>query len=212
MELENTMDALILVDIQNDFLPGGPLEVPEGDAVVPVANRLLQRFDLAVATRDWHPPDHGSFAANHLGKEPGDTVLLAGLAQHLWPVHCVQNTAGAEFPAQLDTERIDRIVDKGTEPDVDSYSGFFDNGHRRSTGLEDYLRERGVDTVHIAGLATNICVEATALDACQLGFQTFVVEDGCRGIDLEAGDVEKAKQRMRDAGAKLVESSSILDS
>lgn len=204
------MDALLVVDLQNDFFPGGPLGVPEGDLVVPVANRLAEAFSLVVATQDWHPLDHASFAANHEGKQPGDVIELDGLEQFLWPVHCVQETPGAEFHPTLNLGPVDHVVKKGTNPRVDSYSGFFDNGHRVSTGLADYLREHNVARVTICGLAADVCVKFTALDAVKLGFETHVVEDACRGVDLRPGDVDRAFHEMKQAGVQIVESSGIL--
>jgi len=201
------MNALIVVDLQNDFCPGGALPVPEGDRVVAVVNRLQQQFDLVVATQDWHPANHGSFAANHPGKKPGDAVELAGLPQILWPVHCVQGTRGAEFHPQFNTSAIARVFRKGTDPAVDSYSGFFDNGHRNSTGLGEYLRQRGVDCVYVCGLATDYCVKFTALDAVDAGFKTYLIEDACRGVDLRAGDVRQAVEEMRTQGVNLVDTS-----
>lgn len=203
------MKALLLIDIQNDFLPGGALAVPEGDAVIPVANALMPRFDLVVATQDWHPPDHGSFAVNHPGRAVGECIDLHGIRQILWPAHCVQNTPGAELAGALDVGRIDHRVRKGTDPAIDSYSGFFDNGHRRATGLGEYLQERGVGHVYIVGLATDYCVKFTALDARQLGFETSVIEDGCRGIDAAAGDVQCAFAEMRAAGVHVIRSSDV---
>ncbi len=200
------MNALILVDLQNDFVPGGALPVPEGDAVVPVANRVQPRFDLVVATQDWHPPDHGSFAANHPGKKPGDVIEHAGLRQILWPVHCVQNTLGAALLPGLDRSRIARVFQKGDDPNIDSYSGFFDNGRRKATGLGGFLRQRGVTRVYVMGLATDYCVKFTALDARELGFETLLIEDGCRGVNLNPGDVERAVREMRAAGVSLVDS------
>jgi nicotinamidase/pyrazinamidase len=195
--------ALILVDLQNDFLPGGALPVPDGDQVLPLANEVQQRFDLIVATQDWHPADHGSFAANHPGRKPGETIELAGLPQILWPVHCVQGTKGAEFAAGLDTTRMARVFQKGTDPAIDSYSGFYDNGHRRSTGMGEWLRAQGVDEVHILGLATDYCVRFTALDARRLGFSTHLILDACRGVNLQSGDVEQAIDEMRQAGVRI---------
>jgi nicotinamidase/pyrazinamidase len=200
------MRSLILVDIQNDFIPGGALPVPEGDQVVPIVNRLQQGFDLIVATRDWHPLDHGSFAANHPGRKPGDLIDLHGLRQILWPIHCVQGTPGADFVSGLERDHWDRVFSKGIDPQIDSYSGFFDNGHRRSTGLGDYLRERGVDEVYVAGLATDYCVKLSVLDALALGFNTFVVLDACRGVNLQPGDAERAMAEMAKAGAVIVTS------
>lgn len=198
--------ALILVDLQNDFLPGGALAVPDGDAVIPIANEVQRAFDLIVATQDWHPRDHGSFAANHPGKKVGDVVDLNGLSQILWPVHCVQNTRGAEFVAGLRTDRITMVFRKGTDPGIDSYSTFFDNAHRRSTGLADYLRGQGVREVAILGLATDYCVKFSVLDARELGFDVRVIEDGCRGVNLKPSDSADAIEEMRRAGAAIVTS------
>ena len=203
------MRALILVDLQNDFLPGGALAVPDGDAIVSIANGLLRRFDLVVATQDWHPADHGSFADNHPQCQPGEVIRLGELDQILWPRHCVQQTPGASFAADLNLEGITRVFSKGTDPAIDSYSGFFDNGHRKSTGLADYLKEQGVTAVYVMGLATDYCVKFTALDARQLGFETLLITDGCRGIDLNAGDVERAIGEMEAAGVNCIESKEI---
>jgi len=203
--------ALVLVDLQNDFLPGGALGVPDGDAVIPIANKLQRLpFDVIVATQDWHPRDHGSFAPNHRGRTPGEIVNLNGLRQVLWPVHCVQNTRGAEFAPALDVSRVDRIIHKGTDPWIDSYSTFFDNGHRKSTGLERYLKSRGVTDVYLMGLATDYCVKFSALDARLLGFNVHVIEDGCRGINLRHGDVDTALEQMRRAGAEITRSTRVL--
>jgi nicotinamidase/pyrazinamidase len=203
------MNALILVDLQNDFLPDGALAVPQGDEVIPLADELQQRFDLVVATKDWHPPDHGSFATNHKGKKPGDRIILDGLEQILWPVHCVQNTEGAEFAAAFDTSRIAHIFHKGTERMIDSYSTFFDNAHRRHTGLAHYLEKRGIQDIYLMGLALDYCVKYSALDARQLGLNTHVILDGCRGIELEPGDGARALDEMERAGAILLKSGDI---
>ncbi len=204
------MNALLLVDLQNDFVPGGALGVPEGDRVVSVANRLIPQFDLVVATQDWHPADHLSFASQHPGKKPGDMIELDGLSQVLWPDHCVQRTRGAEFVAALNTASIQRIFHKGTDRRIDSYSGFFDNGHRQATGLGDFLSGRGVTTIYLLGLATDYCVKFSALDAVDLGFAIHVVRDGCRGVDLSPGDVERAIEEMRSAGVRLTDSETVL--
>ncbi len=204
------MSALIIVDLQCDFVPGGALPVPRGDEVVRIANRLQPHFDLVVATRDWHPANHGSFAANHPNNGPWDGIDLNGRPQILWPVHCVQNTGGAEFVAGLDLSCVKRVFFKGTDSKIDSYSGFFDNGHRKATGLGDYLKEQGVADVYVIGLATDYCVKFTALDAVSLGFRTFVIEDACRGIDLQAGDVAQALSEMQKAGITVIESESLL--
>lgn len=204
------MNALLVVDLQNDFCPGGALAVSEGDLVVPIANRLAEAFHLVVATQDWHPADHGSFAANHPGKKPGDTIDLDGLDQILWPVHCVQQSPGAQFHPDLNLNRINRVFQKGTDRNLDSYSGFFDNGHRAATGLGNYLKERGVRRIYLCGLTTDYCVTFTALDAVDLGFETFVIEDACRGVNLHPGDVDRALQNMRSHGIQITTSSRIL--
>jgi nicotinamidase/pyrazinamidase len=205
------MNALILVDIQNDFLPGGALAVPEGDQIVPVVNRLQPRFDLIVATRDWHPANHGSFAANHPHHAPGDRIDLHGLPQILWPVHCVQETPGADFAPKLDRQAWAQIFVKGTDLAIDSYSGFFDNGHRQATGLGEYLKGKGVTNIYVAGLATDYCVKFTVLDALKLGFRTHLIEDACRGVNLQPGDVAAAIAEMRGAGAEVIHARQILN-
>lgn len=194
------MRALILVDIQNDFCTGGALAVPQGEAVVPLANRLMALADLVVATQDWHPADHGSFAANQPGRKPFDLGELAGLPQVMWPTHCVEWTGGAQFHPGLDTARIRRVFPKGTDAGIDSYSGFFDNGKRKTTGLGEWLRAQGVDEALICGLATDYCVKATVIDALQLGFRTILVEDACRGVGICPTDVPDALAEMRRAG------------
>lgn len=196
--------ALIWVDLQNDFLPGGALAVPEGDRVIAVANRVARDFSLVVATQDWHPADHGSFAVHHPGHTPGQVIELHGLPQVLWPMHCVQNTGGAAFAPGLETARIERVFPKGTDRTVDSYSGFFDNGRRVATGLGDYLRARGVEEVTVLGLATDYCVRFTALDAVSLGFRTRLVVEGCRAVDLAPGDGARALEAMAAAGVELI--------
>jgi nicotinamidase/pyrazinamidase len=203
------MNALILVDLQNDFLPGGALAVPHGDEVIPLANKLQRRFDLVLATQDWHPPGHGSFAANHAGKKPGDRIVLDGIEQILWPVHCVQNTHGAEFATSFDTSRIAHVFHKGTERNIDSYSTFFDNAHRRHTGLAHYLEKRGITDIYLMGLALDYCVKYSALDARHLGLNTHVILDGCRGIELELGDIGRALDEMKCVGAVLLKSNEL---
>lgn len=200
------MNALIVVDLQNDFCPGGALAVANGDAIIPVIDRILPAFDVVVATQDWHPVNHGSFAANHLGKKIGDVIELGGMPQILWPVHCVQHTQGAAFHRQFDTTGLDGIFQKGVDPNIDSYSGFFDNGRARATGLGAYLNERGVGTVYVCGLATDYCVQATALDAISLGFKTIVISDACRGVNLQVGDDARALEAIVAAGGQAVTS------
>jgi len=204
------MKALINVDIQNDFLPGGALAVPDGDLIVPIANRLQTMFPLVVATQDWHPANHGSFATNHAGKKVFEQIDLNGLPQTLWPVHCVQGTAGAELASGLQRERIAKIFPKGTDAGIDSYSGLFDNGHRKSTGLGEWLKAKGVTEVFVCGLATDYCVKFTALDAAQQDFRTHFIEDASRGVNLQPNDVKNAIAEMNRAGIATVQSSDIL--
>lgn len=200
-------DALILVDIQNDFLPDGALAVPHGDHVVPVANSLIEQFELVVATQDWHPSDHGSFASQHADAAVGDVIKLNGLSQIMWPDHCVQETSGAEFATELQLPSNVHVFAKGTDPTIDSYSGFFDNGHRKATGLGDFLTGRGVTRVFILGLATDYCVKFTALDAVQLGFTTYLIEDGCRGVNLQADGVHNSILEMKNSSVSVIRSS-----
>lgn len=197
------MKALIIVDMQNDFCPGGALPVKDGNKIVPLINDLMKKFGLVVATQDWHPKEHGSFASNH-GKKPGEKIILNGLEQILWPDHCVQGTKGAEFVKGLDVKRIAKVFQKGMDKGVDSYSGFFDNGHKNATGLGDYLKKQKVAEVHIVGLATDYCVKFTALDALALGFKTVLVVDACKGVNLVPGDVSKALQDMRMEGVQIM--------
>jgi nicotinamidase/pyrazinamidase len=197
------MKALLVIDIQNDFLPGGALAVPHGHAVIEVANRLLPKYDLVVATQDWHPAEHKSFASQHQNRAVGESVELSGVEQMLWPDHCVQGSRGAEFASSLNTDAIHHVVRKGTDHAIDSYSGFFDNARRKATGLEEYLLDRGVDEIHLVGLATDYCVKATALDAADLGFRTVVLTEGIRGVELQAGDCRRAMEHMRAAGVEL---------
>ena len=198
------MKALILVDLQNDFFPHGAFPVKEGDSILPVINKLLEmNWDSIIATKDWHPKEHGSFAVNHK-KESGDVIILDGLKQILWPVHCVQNTSGSDFAPGWDTSKVNKIFHKGTDVNIDSYSTFFDNGHRKFTGLEQYLHSKNIQDVYLAGLATEYCVKYSAMDSKSLGFNTFVVIDGCRGINLKPDDSEKATQEMKAAGIHIL--------
>jgi len=197
------MKALIVVDLQNDFLPGGALAVPGGDEVIAVANRVMPDYPLVVATQDWHPQDHLSFASKHADRSVGDVIELNGHEQLLWPDHCIQGTRGAEFAEDLHTHRFHQVVQKGTDRRIDSYSGFFDNARQRATGLEVFLRERAVGEVDILGLALDYCVKFTALDACNLGFRTRLILAGCRGVALHAGDCDRAVEAMRNAGVTI---------
>lgn len=188
--------ALIIVDVQNDFCPGGKLAVTDGDQVVPLINRLQSHFELVVATQDWHPADHSSFSHNS--------------PDGIWPEHCVQGSPGAEFVNELDNTRIAKVIRKGTDSNVDSYSGFFDNDHQTSTGMSDYLRGVGIKEVYVVGLATDYCVKFTALDAVAEGFVATLVVDATRGVNLKAGEVERAVEEMQRAGVRVIESSLIL--
>jgi len=201
------MKALLIVDIQYDFLPGGALEVPQGDVVIPVANRLQDFFELVVATQDWHPPDHASFASNHPGKKAMEEIELDGIPQILWPDHCVQGSAGAAFSKELQMNKVEAIFRKGMEPAIDSYSGFFDNGYKKSTGMGDYLKGRNVDTVYVSGLAGDFCVNYTLNDALMLGFNAVLVEDGTKPIDPPA--YEKAMHKLKEQGLESIRSSEI---
>lgn len=200
------MKTLIIVDVQNDFCPGGALAVSDGDAIVPVINDIQKYFDLVVATQDWHPRDHLSFAINHEGKTPGEVTELNGRPQVLWPVHCVQESPGAELVSDLNWHDIRAIFRKGQHRAVDSYSGFFDNDHATATGLSDYLEEKGATSVYLCGLATDYCVKFSALDAANLGFETFLIEDASRGVNLQPGDVEAAIEEMRNASVTIISS------
>ena len=200
------MNALIIVDVQNDFLPGGALAVPDGDAVIPVINRIQSAFDLVVATQDWHPTNHASFAANQPGRTVGEVIQLDGIEQILWPVHCVQETEGSEFAANLDQSRWARDVRKGSDPRVDSYSGFFDNDHQSATGLGEYLQKRQPQRVFVVGLATDYCVRFTALDCKRLGWDTYLIRDACRAVNLSPGDEDRAIEAMTQVGINVVNS------
>ena len=200
------MKALLLIDLQNDFCPGGALAVKEGGQTIEIANQLMDRFDLVVATQDWHPKNHKSFAANNEGTAMGDYISLNGITQILWPIHCVQDSFGAAFVYSLHVHKIDKIFTKGTDAEIDSYSGFFDNGHQKATGLHKYLQQKKVKEVYVMGLATDYCVKFTALDALDLGYKTYLVADGCRGVNIEVNDVEKALKEMSDKGAEIINS------
>ncbi len=205
-----TQRALIIIDAQNDFCPGGKLPVPHGDEIIPLLNQLQEVFDIVIATQDWHPSEHMSFAGNHPGHKVGDIVTHQGLQQILWPAHCVQGSDGARLHAALNTQKIHKIVYKGTDPNLDSYSAFFDNGKQHATDLATYLQAMQVDEVYLAGLATDYCVKYSALDAAALGLKVHVITDACRGIDLHPGDIAQALDEMTGAGVKLVTAEALL--
>lgn len=196
------MKALIIVDVQNDFLPGGALEVPDGDKVIPVLNNLQPQFDLVVATQDWHPEDHSSFASQHKGKKPFDEIEWKGMSQTLWPDHCVQGSIGAEINDKLDTKRVEAIFRKGTNKQTDSYSGFYDNNHEKSTALADYLRGKDIDQVFVGGLAADVCVYFTVLDSLKEGFKTTLLKDAIQGLD--EGAIKKAIQHIQKEGGRVI--------
>jgi nicotinamidase/pyrazinamidase len=196
-------DLLLIIDVQNDFCPGGALAVADGDAVVPVVNRLIERFDHVVLTQDWHPSGHSSFATAHPGSAPFETIGMAYGQQTLWPDHCIQGTPGAAFHPKLATERAELVIRKGFRSAIDSYSAFYENDRRTPTGLAGYLRERGLRRIFLAGLATDFCVHYSAMDARRLGFDTVLIEDGCRAIDL-AGSLDAARAAMAEAGVQRV--------
>lgn len=205
-----TMKALILVDIQKDFCKNGALEVKNGDMVVPVANKLIDVFkekgDMIIGTKDWHPASHKSFAVNSNGKI-GEIGKLNGLPQVWWPVHCVQNENGSKFHAEL--RPIENIIYKGENPEVDSYSAFFDNGKKYKTSLDELLKKNNIDTLYIMGLATDYCVKFTVLDALELGYKIYLIEDGCRGVNIFPDDSEKAVNEMKDRGAVIISSKTV---
>lgn len=201
------MKALIIVDIQNDFLPGGSLPVENGDEIIPIVNRLQEKFDLVVAAQDWHPADHLSFASNHKGKKPFDKIELKGLDQVLWPDHCVQQSFGAEFASELDMRKVEAIFRKGTDRQIDTYGAFYDNGHLKSTGLSGYLKEKGIDEVYVVGLAGDICVYHTCKDAQKEGFKATLIEDATRALNDE--DFARAKEDILSNGGKVLHSTAI---
>jgi nicotinamidase/pyrazinamidase len=201
--------ALLVIDVQNDFIPGGQLPVPEGDLIVPLINRLSRQFKQVIIAQDWHPPGHASFASSHPGRKPYDVVQLPYGEQTLWPEHCVRDTPGAEFHAKLDLPHAQLIIRKGCNPDIDSYSAFLEADRTTTTGLAGYLKERGIDTVYMVGLALDFCVMFSALDARAAGFNAFVVMDACRAIDLD-GSLAAAIDRMRVAGIGLIPSTEML--
>lgn len=201
--------ALIIVDLQNDFLPNGALAVPHGHELIPIANDLMPLFDCVVATQDWHPAQHGSFAVNQPPHHIGDRIDWNGLPQILWPVHCVQHTYGAAFAEHLTLNNV-LVFQKGTDPEVDSYSGFFDNGKRNSTGLGAFLEQQGITDVYVMGLALDYCVKFTALDALYLGFRTHLIADACRAVNLQPTDGEQAIANIVQAGGNIVSSPYLL--
>src|SRR5262245_2248661 len=205
------MNALIMLDLQNDFLPGGAAPVPHGNAVIPLANQLQGAFKIVVATQEWHPANHVSFASVLSGRKPGETIQFKKQTVRLWPAHCVQNTRGADLAAGLMINRVNKVFRKGMDAEVDSYSAFFDAGLDRPTGLHSYLKEKNVTDLYLLGLATDGCVKTTALDALSLGFGAILIEDACRGLNLQPEDSTQAIEEMKSAGASVIHSRDLLE-
>ena len=201
------MHALILVDIQNDFMPGGPLAVPGGDEIIPFVNELQNSFNLVVATQDWHPQSHKSFASNHPGKNAFESIMLHGLEQVLWPDHCIQGSIGAQIHPSIIVNKVEGIFRKGMDPEIDSYSGFYDNGYKKSTGLAGYLRERKIKKVYVCGLAADYCVYYTAKDSLKENFETYFIEDATRAIDPNG--FVKAMENILISGGQIIKSEAL---
>lgn len=198
--------ALIVIDLQNDFMPGGTLAVSGSDQIVPVINHILLGFELIIAVRDWHPSEHVSFAENHPGHKIGEVINLNRITQILWPAHCIAGTKGAEFSPGLNISRVDKIINKGVDPGIDSYSCFWDNEHLRQTELHAYLQKQEVTDVYLAGIATEYCVKYSVIDAVSHGYKTNVIIDACRGIELKKGDIDNAVKEMAERGARIINS------
>lgn len=203
------MKALLIVDLQNDFCPGGALAVPDGDEIVPTINKLINVFDIVIQTQDWHPADHSSFASSHEGKDPYDTITVDYGEQVLWPDHCVQGSMGAEFHPDLNPLKTQVIIRKGFRKAIDSYSTFFENDQKTSTGLTGYLKERGITDLYTVGLATDFCVKWSVLDGIDEGFNMYIVEDAVKGIDLN-GSLELAWKEMKEKGVNVTSSQKLL--
>lgn len=202
------MKTLIIIDVQNDFIPGGTLAVPGGSEIIALINRLQHEFELVIATQDWHPREHASFATNHRDKKVFEKIEWQGCEQVLWPVHCVQNSHGAEFHPGLETAKIETIFRKGTSPEIDSYSGFFDNAHLKSTGLSGYLKEKGASDLYFVGLAGEYCVYFSIKDALREGFSATLIEDATRALD--ASDFEEAKADIIKQGGRILDSENLI--
>lgn len=199
--------SLIIIDVQNDFCPGGALAVPEGDKIIPIINKLSGKIKKVVATQDWHPEGHMSFAVNHPGKKVYDVIEYKGIEQVLWPKHCVSGTYGAEFHPDLDTKNVDLILRKGSNPEIDSYSAFQENDKKTLTGLEGYLKNFNVKHTYLCGLALDYCVFYSAMDSKRLGFETYVIIDATRGIDSPEGNIDKVLREMKESDIKIIKSS-----
>ena len=200
--------ALVLIDIQNDFCPGGALAVDQGDEIVEISNKIQEQFKIKIITQDWHPKTHKSFASNHEGKEPLSTVEMFYGQQVLWPNHCIQGTEGSKFHSKLITDSADLIIRKGFRPEIDSYSAFFENDQKTPTGLDGYLKSRGVNKIYLCGLALDFCVYFSAIDGAELGYNVNVIQDACRAIDLD-GSLEKSLNDMKSKGVKFLSTSDL---
>ncbi len=202
--------ALVVVDIQNDFCPGGALEVTQGDEIIPIVNRIMISFNKIIATQDWHPQNHQSFASNNEGSAPYDVINLGVTEQVLWPDHCIMGTTGSEFHKDLHTDHFDLIIRKGQHREIDSYSGFLENDKITETGLRGYLQGLELKTIYIAGLATDYCVFYTAIDAVNYGFNVYLIEDACRGIDVPENNIKNSLESMKKAGIQIIQSDEIV--
>ena len=198
--------ALLIVDVQNDFCKGGPLEVPQGEETIPIINSVMSNFPYIIATQDWHPANHKSFASQHENKNIGDSVILHGENQALWPDHCIIDSAGSEIHPGIHIEKVHKIVKKGSNTDVDSYSAFLENDGKTKTELSGWLKEHNITELYVAGLATDYCVKFSAIDAVKEGFKTYLIEDACRAVNLQEGDEKKSKEEMKNAGVVFVQS------
>lgn len=205
------MNALILIGLQNDFLPGGAVPVPHGNAVIPLANQLQGAFKLVVATQEWHSANHVGFASVHAGRKPGEVIQFKKQTQRLWPAHCVQNTRGAELAAGLMINHVNKIFRTGMDAEVDGYSAFFDAGLDRPTGLHSYLKEKNATDLYLMGLATDGCVKTTALDALSLEFSVILIEDACRGLNVQPEDSGRAIEEMKGAGVTVIHVRDLLE-
>ncbi|MCZ2100687.1 MAG: bifunctional nicotinamidase/pyrazinamidase [Chitinophagales bacterium] len=203
------MKALLVIDIQNDFCPGGALAVHDGDTIIPIINQLSQQFEHIILTQDWHPQGHSSFASVHEGKAPYEVIQMSYGSQVLWPDHCIQGTVGAEFHPELQTTKAQLIIRKGFRKEVDSYSAFYENDHQTATGLAGYLKDSGIDTLYLVGLATDFCVKWSAIDGIQEGFDVYVIKDAVKGIDLN-DSVATAWAEMEAAGVKIIHTSELV--
>ncbi len=203
--MNNSKKALVVIDVQNDFCPGGALAVNDGDKIVPVINGIMDKFDTVIGTQDWHPQSHLSFASVHKGKNIYDQMNANGIMQTLWPDHCVQGTRGADFHKDINSIKFNCIIRKGTDPSIDSYSAFLENDKRKETGLHGYLNALGIKNVYLCGLATDYCVYFSAMDSVKYGFNTAVLINACRGINVPEGSIDKCVKEMKSAGIRIIE-------